>query len=105
MSWSDAIANLDRTCLSTFGTPASYLSQAGGSPVSIQGIISPPPLMEDALPGSVVGVSVVYFFVRFTEDLNPRTGDQVILNGVHYDVGDPQVDSCGGCMLKLRRRS
>jgi hypothetical protein len=105
MSFADLTKTLDLTCLSTFGVQATFQPQSLEPPTDITGIIAPPPLMEDFVPGGADGVSFVYFFVRF-EDItpNPRKGDTVAIDGVTYNVEQINVDTQGSSTLKLRRK-
>ena len=106
VSFNDLVASLDSTCLNIFGETASFQPQTGEAPITITGITSPPPMLEDALSGGTTGVTNVYFFVRF-EDItpNPRRGDVLTYGGVTYDITDVLVDRGGGALLKLRRNA
>ena len=86
MAWLDQVAALRSACIKTFGVAATHMPP-GADEVPIMGIIQNPALAEDYVPGSAHGVTVVRFFVRFS-DMNPQPahGDQLLLNGVLYDV-------------------
>ena len=104
MAWDDQVSALDSACLAAFGVPATHMP-TGAAAVPVIGIIQNPALVEDYVPGSAQGVSVVRFFVRFAE-MNPQPahGDQLLLNGILYDVFEIEADRAGGAVLKLRRK-
>lgn len=98
--------SLDAACLSIWGIPATFTPQDWSGPQTITGIISPPPLEEQQIPGGPQGVVVVYFFVRFVNiKPNPQRGDSIQINNVSYNVDKVTVDAMGSAMLHLRRVS
>ncbi|HEY4364458.1 MAG TPA: hypothetical protein VGN17_26065 [Bryobacteraceae bacterium] len=98
--------SLDNTCLSIWGVSALWVPQDYSGPQSITGIISPPPLEEQVIPGSTHGTSIVYFWVRFVEiQPSPMIGDTITLDGILYNLDKVNVDSMGSAMLHLRRAS
>lgn len=95
---------LDQACLKAFGVLATWQPQAGGLPLTLNGIFENPAMAEDYIPGSTQGVNVVRFFVRFADlTPSPQKGDTAVINGINYDVFDVLVDREGGAVLKLRR--
>lgn len=110
MAWNDLLSAINDVCVSTFGVQAAtqtatFQPRSGGSPISINGIIAPAPLLEQALPGTS-GVNVVRFFVNFLEiSPRPQKGDTVILDSITYDIFEVDVDVSGGATLKLRAKA
>ncbi len=104
MPWDDQVAAMDSACLAAFGVPATHMPP-GADEVPITGIIQNPALAEDYVPGSAHGVSVVRFFVRLA-GMNPQPahGDELLLNGILYDVFEIEADRAGCAVLKLRRK-
>ena len=86
------------------GQTVIFQPQDNSEPQTINGIIAPPPLLEQVPPGSNTGVTVIYLFIRLVDITpNPRLGDVLTLDGVGYDITDILADSQGGATLKLRR--
>jgi hypothetical protein len=104
MAFSDLVAALDNTCLSTFSIPAMWQPQTGGAPVAISGIVKPLPLLEEMQAGSAAGVTNVYFFIHMMPP-SPQRGDTLTLNTVNYNVQDVLTDSEAGTTLKLKRNA
>jgi hypothetical protein len=106
MAFPNFTESLDNTCLNIWGVAATFTPQDYSGPQTITGIISPPPLEEQVIPGHSQGVAVVYFFVRFVDITpNPRMGDTVAIDGVLYNVDKVNVDSQGSAMLHMRKVS
>ena len=88
------------------GETAMFYPQNNSVAQSINGIIAPPPFLEEVTPGSLDGVTIIYFFVRLADITpTPALGDTISLNGVSYDVQDVLADSQGAGTLRLRRNS
>lgn len=104
-AWSNAVAGANAAFLATWGQPAQFFPQSGGGPIAISGVEDKPALLEDVLPGSATGTSVVRFWVDAASiSPQPQKGDQITLSGVNYDVFEVAVDpDGGGALLKLRR--
>jgi hypothetical protein len=103
MAWTDLINVLDTACLATFGVPATFTPQDASGAQQITGIIRTPAMGEDTIPGSIQGVAVVRFFVRFSKITPaPQHGDTVTLNGITYVVAEVDVDVNGDAVLHLR---
>jgi hypothetical protein len=99
----DLSNSVDAACLNTWGVPATFTPQDDSGPQQITGIIQNPAMAEDYVPGSVVGTSVVRFFVRLSEiSPQPGHGDTITLNGITYNVFEVEADIHGGAVLKLR---
>ena len=97
-------ANLRRNILLVRGVPA-ILRKPSHPDSTIVGIFVQPPMMEDQIPGSTPGVTNVRFWVDFaTLNPQPALGDQVIINGVTYEIGRPDVGLDGtGATFTLKR--
>jgi hypothetical protein len=109
MAWPDLAQTLRTACLNTWPTTALFQPQ-GGPPSQITGVWETPPMLEDVIPGSSQGVSVVYFWVDIDNiSPTPQKGDQMTIKGVTYTIFDPNVrpegNADGGATLKLRRNS
>lgn len=104
--FADAAALMDDALQSWDGIAATLLPQSGGS-VAITGVLKPPAIEENYLPGSASGVNIVRLLVRFVDITpNPRTGDKVTINSVNYDVADVEVEvASGASVLKLKRNA
>ncbi|HEY4360096.1 MAG TPA: hypothetical protein VGN17_03975 [Bryobacteraceae bacterium] len=109
MAFNDLIRHAYDTCLNVFGVQqegitAVFTPQDYSGPQRINGIISPPPLEEQVIPGSMTGTSIVYFWVSTFDMLPvPKIGDTLTLDGVLYNLDKVNVDVYGGAMLHLRR--
>jgi hypothetical protein len=100
-------SDLNYACLESFNDgPFTFTPASTGTPQSIPGIFSRPPIEEPNTPGSALGVSIIYLWV-FADSISPRPqmGDSIIVNAVKYDIGAVYTDLKGGATLRLGRNS
>jgi hypothetical protein len=101
--WSDLTESANSAVIDAFGMPATLQPQDGSAAVPIVGVIQTPAMPEEFSPGGVQGVSVVRFFVNYSDiQPAPQRGDTVTLNGVVYVIAEAAVDTNGAAVLKLR---
>lgn len=95
---------MQQELVSKFGTAATFYPQTTHVATPINGIIAPPPIIEELLPGGATGTALIHFFVRWA-DISPslKNGDTVFLAGIMYDVFDVNVDRQGGATIRLRK--
>ncbi|HEY4359404.1 MAG TPA: hypothetical protein VGN17_00445 [Bryobacteraceae bacterium] len=111
MAFNDLVKLAHNAVLNVFGVqaesiPALFTPQDYSGPQFINGVISPPPLEEQVIPGSMTGTSVVYFFVRIVDITpQPRIGDKLTLDGVLYNIDKVNIDNQNGAMLHMRKVS
>lgn len=109
MAWPDLVAGANAVFLATWGVAANggtvtLVPQNGSGQVPIDGIIKNPAMEEQLIPGGAAGTGVLRLWVDF-KNLSPQpsSGDTILVNGVSYAVGTPDVDIEGGATLKLRK--
>lgn len=95
MAFNDLVKQALTPALNLYGAQAEgvtviFTPRDYSGPQTIDGIISPPPLEEQDLPGMA---GVVYFFVRYTDITpNPKIGDKLSIDGATYNIDRVKVD-------------
>ena len=108
MAFTDQLVAADALILSKFGSSQLLTLRlpTGVTYASVPAVTQNPTLLEDYVPGSTTGTTVLFLFIRPTSDADlPRNGFQATYGGVDYDIFRVDVDREGGASLRLRRRA
>lgn len=117
-TWLGAVAAVHAAKLSVFGIPATWKT-SDGFQYAITGVVEKNPMLEDVPAASILGTSVVHFWVDFNHlqteaqqaagvapaGIVPQKGDRIEVSGVNYDLVEAETDTDGGSILKLRRNA
>lgn len=105
-SWPTVVEGVHQACLNAFAVTVQWTPQGSSSPISIQAIEEKLPIEEPYVPGSTTGTSNAVLWID-TDSLSPSPaiGDEIVFNGVSYDVADVKADIEGGAILDLRRNA
>jgi hypothetical protein len=107
MAFSDLIASLDSAVLNLYSEQTVVIHYQDGSlDETAQCVTVHPSQMEDYIPGSIKGTTVLFLFIRFVNfTVLPSHGDTATYAGLDYDVYEVDADREGGAILRLRRRN
>lgn len=111
MSFSDLVASMDASLLSTFGEVQATLHFKDATPdLTLTAVVKNPAFEEDYVPGSAQGVGVLLLFIHMTPAQvaaarYPINGDTATVAGVDYDIWQVDTDREDGRTLRCRRRT
>ena len=106
MSWGALVANMDRVCLNTLGTPILYSPKPSlGLPdAEVTGIFDAAYQRLDAGEANFQTSSPMVFFRLSDLPTDPATDDpDIIIAGVTYQPTEIQKDGQGGVRIMLHK--
>jgi hypothetical protein len=107
MSWPEWVEDAHQAVLAVFGVTVTWQPQGSpGVSIAIEALEEKLPIEEPVPPGSLTGTTNARLWID-TDSLSPAPaeGDEIIFNGVSYDVGNVEADIEGGAVLVLKRNA
>ena len=114
MDFDSLVGTMDDIVTSTFekvdpvkGTPLEVtLHLNDGSDVTVPCVVKNPVMEEDYMPGSPNnGTSMLILFIPASAGIEGLRGNTATYGGVDYDIGQCDVDRCGGTHIRMRART